>query len=121
MLGRRIREARLRKGLKVADVARALDTKWQAVQEWEQGKRMQGLTLALLLALGGCYASHVAPADAAAEAPACVELGPRGCLIDRPCWCFRADGGWTCRTCASSCAGACECVAVGGVPADRCE
>lgn len=55
MLGRRIREARLRKGLKVADVARALDTKWQAVQEWEQGKRMprfeQGVRLVRLLGM----------------------------------------------------------------------
>lgn len=54
-LGERFRDARVRKGLKVADVARLLDTKWQAVQEWELGKRMprfeQGVRLARVLGM----------------------------------------------------------------------
>jgi transcriptional regulator with XRE-family HTH domain len=54
-LGARFTAARKGKGLSITDVAKALETKWQAVQEWEQGKRMprfeQGIRLARLLGM----------------------------------------------------------------------
>ncbi len=77
----------------------------------------RGAILGLLLA--GCYASHAPMTDGGTngDAPACVELGPVGCLIDRSCWCYSSGAGARCVTCRETCtAPDCECVRVGGVP-----